>query len=298
MPRPSYTLEDVKSDAVKKNLTYLYGYVSSCVDRCEYACNVCDWVGTKTARNVRSGRGCPRCAKKELVTVEKVQRQANVVGLEYVSGYTRTHAKATYKCLTEGCGWSGDKTPYNVSAGSGCPRCTGKERLSEDRLQKDALAVGLQYSHGFTTVGDLTTYVCLQCGSILKKTPTSVTSGFGCKFCSFGGFNHNKKGYFYVYRISDYIGYGITNNHDHRLKQHKRQFKKHAIDFEVLELFEFVIGSDAADVERLIKSKFKPVSSILGFVTESASMQHLNEILNMVKGAAGKCLINTGEENE
>ena len=67
-----------------------------------------------------------------------------------------------------------------------------------------------------------TEFMCNK-GHIWSAIPNSVVNaGCGCPYCAEYGFNPKKPAWIYILIFKNFIKYGITNNLDQRLIQHKR----------------------------------------------------------------------------
>lgn len=190
--RKKWTLSRVIQKASEFGLEYIEGFVKSS-EKCLFRCTKedCGWVGYKIPSNLKIGGGgsCPRCCGKERVSLDRIIHDARKLNLEYLSGYvvgfSTTKDKVTYRCLVEGCGWKGYKTPSDVKSGYGCVRCGGRERLSIGKIKAAAERIGLLYVSGYTSFTNKALYKCtvVGCGWEGQRTPHSVSKGKGCKRC-------------------------------------------------------------------------------------------------------------------
>lgn len=276
-------VERVISDALKLNLEYISGY-TFVHEKAYYRCLAegCGWEGQKTPSDVQVGYGCIRCAGNEPYSDERLHSDADRIGLRYLGGYVSVNVGAKYACKV--CDWSGDRTPASVRDGVGCVRCMGREKLTVDRLQSDAEKAGLKYIGGYVNADTPAKYKCLTCGSIDEKIPYNVKTGRGCRNCMVSGFNPKEPSDFYIYLINgDTVGYGISKCFEDRHYIHTRSFAEFSASYEIVYVGRFNSGYVAQGVERELKQKYKAVSNINGFKTESAKGDHLEEILNYVK---------------
>jgi len=69
------------------------------------------------------------------------------------------------------------------------------------------------------------------------------------------GFNPNKSGYFYLFKIGDYIKYGITNNQPEvRMAQHARDYIRSVLGIpELIYTKKFECGFELVKLENKIK---------------------------------------------
>lgn len=89
-----------------------------------FECLTCGHVWSTVANCVMAGNGCVMCWRSKLSTPRTTAEQHAASlpsGIAYVSGFTKMHGKATYRC--EACNHSWSATPMNVVRGTGCPVC-------------------------------------------------------------------------------------------------------------------------------------------------------------------------------
>ena len=69
------------------------------------------------------------------------------------------------------------------------------------------------------------------------------------------GFNPNKSGYFYLFKIGDYIKYGITNNQpEKRMAQHAKDYIRSVLGIpELIYTKNFDCGFELVELENKIK---------------------------------------------
>lgn len=90
-----------------------------------------------------------------------------------------------------------------------------------------------------------------------------------------GNYNPEKSGSFYVVYIGDVaLGFGISNQVEQRLKQHKRTCSRSGLSFSVKSVLNFRDGFAARDLETLIK-EVVPIynTGVTGFVREAVHVR-------------------------
>ena len=88
------------------------------------------------------------------------------------------------------------------------------------------------------------------------------------------GFDPNKKSSFYVVRLTgmveSYVGFGISNDVQQRLKEHKRNSASFGFSLDVIMVLDFETGHSIEVFEKELKSKLPIASSgVEGFKTEA-----------------------------
>lgn len=213
----------------------------------------------------RERTGCKNCRSmgvktpKELSKYEKIKdkfltclkdKNFTLVG-EFINYSTRVDII----CNTCNRGWNAN--PSNVIS-NGCARCSMKEPLSLEVLQKELdeasrpIIVEGPYVSAHNKVG----CTCVACGNKWRSTPNNLRQGRGCPSCARTGFDPNKPGMLYYLRIQDdnntYWKIGITNL---SLKQRFRPKDREKIT--VLNTIYFQHGLTAYTCEQNILKLYK-----------------------------------------
>jgi hypothetical protein len=131
--------------------------------------------------------------------------------------------------------------------------------------------------------------LCMRCdlhGEWVTSKGSVFVSGSRCPSCAKTGFDKMKPACIYVLKIKGpfdgFVGYGITNNKDKRMRTHKRNLKLAGYEIESTLLKE-MSGESAYYLERQIKCRFPLFeTSIEGFKTESSTLCHYEDIVGMV----------------
>lgn len=100
------------------------------------------------------------------------------------------------------------------------------------------------------------------------------------------GFNPELKGYLYVVSTDKFLGFGITNDIDDRMKKHNKSFMGSCVKIEDSYVLEFELGQIALDLERHLKKQFKGRildTGIDGFKREAVSLELSAELDGEVK---------------
>ena len=196
---------------------------------------------------VMSGRGCPYCAGNAPLTKEIVNERIYPRGLYLIGEYTGVSKKTLFEC-SHGHQW--EAAPNDVMVGNGCPHCSGLSPLTKEIVNKRIYPRGLRLVSDYMGTKAKSLFEC-EHGHQWEATPNDVMNGNGCPFCAEYGFNPSKPGWIYILKYEDFIKYGITNNIDKRLSQHK---KNGSYSIVLTQLHEN--GSMASDLERRIRKTF------------------------------------------
>ena len=132
---------------------------------------------------------CPRCAgySPKLSQEDFISKAVSVHGNRYTYGkvqYISSHKKVIITCPTHG---DYKQTPGSHFRGSGCPRCGGtRKRTQEEFILKAKSIHGNRYSYSNTiylTNNKKVSITCPQHGDFLQS-PTHHLAGKGCPKCA------------------------------------------------------------------------------------------------------------------
>lgn len=170
-------------------------------------CNGHQNFTTKPRYILTKGAGCPKCGaesagRKNAVGLSDfktrlcIRNAEHLPVVDYVSGFVGTTKKALFEC-TE-CSTQWHTTPKSVLAGSGCPRCSAKERIQKSFLTlaefnlrlvhrnatTDQSAIHLAPGAQYLGVMTKTTFVC-SVGHIWDALPNGIIHNeVGCPHCA------------------------------------------------------------------------------------------------------------------
>lgn len=242
----------------------------------------------QTAHKHISGRGCSVCGYGEGVLWRNNPDGFRVAASKLHLGkydyskveYKRSIDKVEIVCPEHGSFW---QSPNTHMQGVGCPVCGGSSKaFAKHNFVSNAVEVhGLRYDYSKTEYVDAKTKVTITCKEHgdFHQIPGSHLIGCGCPSCAKYGFDKNKPAVFYVYKISDFVGYGITNNFANRYKQHKTTFRKSKVGWSLVCTF-CGSGEDVLRCEQYIKKNLTKVKcSVKGFVEESTHLDNLQKLI-------------------
>ncbi|WP_286230583.1 zinc-ribbon domain-containing protein [Neobacillus mesonae] len=138
-------------------------------------------VWEASAANIRSGKWCPRCAKRKVV-IEDMQELAKSRGGTCLSNnYKGKYIKLKWKCK-EGHVW--ESTPGTIRSGSWCPSCSKKSKLTitnVDHLtaERGGKCLSIYYINSKTRLH----FECKD-GHRWETTYGTILSGAWCPMCT------------------------------------------------------------------------------------------------------------------
>lgn len=98
--------------------------------------------------------------------------------------YSNTHECIEVECKI--CGHVWYPQAGNLMGGSGCPRCAGHKRLTQneflERLKK--LYPNITTDEEYINSNTFMRFKCITCGSEFSAKPSSLWTGSGCRICS------------------------------------------------------------------------------------------------------------------
>jgi len=166
--------------------------------RLELVCNECGYKWDMTYQNFMSGKGCPSCAGiLQPTTEEWIERAKQIHGEKYDYSKSVYVNLKTPICII--CPEHGEffQLPYVHISGSGCPKCVGKNKTTQDFIV-DAIKVhGNRYDYSKTDYKKSRENVCIICPEHGEfwQLPQNHLKGQGCPFCSGSNMEKNIKSF-------------------------------------------------------------------------------------------------------
>lgn len=226
--------------------------------------------------SVLSGSGCPECGRlSKFSSSEKVNEQLKALGkgIVMIGEYTKSKSKTEFRCVN-GHEWLAK--PSSIISGTGCPHCSGKAPLTKEIVNERLENLGSNITLTGPYLGSLkkTEFQC-GLGHTWPSRPANVLNAkSGCPICSVHGFNPVIPAYIYVLVFESFIKYGITNDIDRRLLEHKRNGK-----YQVALKKLYSDGQMALDWENKIKKtfggKYAKIEECPDGWTETLPLDHL-----------------------
>jgi len=183
------TNSDIDFKLVGRNIQRIGDYVSSKTSlkfKClKDGCN-CEW-STFPPNVTCCGNGCPRCAKKERLTNEIVDSRLKGRNIERIGEVISGESKLRFKCLINSClnVWE-TKVLNVVSRGSGCPKCSGSEPLTNTVIDARLVGRNIIRVGSYTQSDKPLKFKCSipTCGYEWYTRYGAIQSGKGCPKCS------------------------------------------------------------------------------------------------------------------
>jgi hypothetical protein len=115
----------------------------------KWKCLVDGYEWESSSNDVRSGKGCPKCAGNMRLTNCEIDERLVGRKISRVSNYSgKNNIKMKWKCLVDGYEW--ESTPSNLfhpKYPTGCPKCKKKsETKLEDILKYNAIVFEKQFN--------------------------------------------------------------------------------------------------------------------------------------------------------
>ena len=156
-----------------------------------FRCKIDNFKWESTPHNVLTGRGCPKCSKKNRKTTQYFTDELKEINpnIEILSEYKSTHTKIKCRCLIDGNIW--EAKPSKLLDGRGCPICGQNKRIKCRTKNHDVFVDEIkQINPNITIVSqylgtDKPIYAkCNIDGYEWKTTPEKLLAGRGCKQCA------------------------------------------------------------------------------------------------------------------
>jgi hypothetical protein len=207
------------------------------------------------------------------LTKEIINERLFFKGIQLVSDYTGSLSNSTFTCEV-GHTWKG--RPNNVLGKNGCPLCNNK-KLSTDIINARLADRGICIIGSLKDTLTKSLFECHQ-GHQWEARVDSILNGTNCNVCSPGGFKSKLPAWEYVLKYESFLKFGITNDLERRLSEHRRNGT-----FEIVHSKYHTDGELAQQWEHLIKQKYSgkfiTKSKFPNGWTETLPLTLLEEIL-------------------
>jgi hypothetical protein len=232
-------------------------------------CKVCGHEWFVRPFNLKSGKGCPECAKPKMVRGRKLSHEEHVAAVTKVNPYVEILGKITNNatpvlCRCRICDHKWSPTPHSLKSKQGCPVCGRLKTIQSLKLSHDRhIEAILKVNPNVEILGEVTgntTKVWCRCKTCKHKwmaTPHNLKSGKGCPKCAKYGFRNHLESCLYLLvdnaEIPTCIKIGVTNDFGRRLKEieHRTPFPIYA-----LKVFTFEAGCATLQLEQLAHTVF------------------------------------------
>lgn len=185
----------------------------------------------------------------------------------------------------------------NLTAGKHPCRCSQNVRWNKGQREfqiTEALLNQQQYKFvgwvdGRVDIKSKITINCKDHGNWDINISKFLNQSQRCSGCRKTGYSKNKVGSLYILNItssydsSSFVGYGISNILDERIKEHSRNLSRNSFKIED-GIALYGSGEAVYEVEKAIKNNFPLNPQIVeGFVTEATHSHLLNQVINFAK---------------
>jgi len=151
----------------------------------------CGHIWTVTPSHVKSGTGCPKCAKKPKMSHSEYINIVKDKGIDVIEKYIGLHKKIKHKCLVKGCEHVWNARPANIQRGSGCPICarksmTGRCVITTNEYSESISNRNIEVLDEYQGSSTKINHLCLVsgCGYVWKASPSNIKKGSGCPKCA------------------------------------------------------------------------------------------------------------------
>ena len=181
------TSDDFQALAQEQGFKWLGTKVTNTYTHTKWECAK-GHVWSAPYKEIRIGRGCPNCAKKQDDDYHTMAASRDLFWLgPKPSDVTK---KTNWRCKLCNCDW---KAPYSsLQQGSSCPQCAvGRQRKQPDDYHAVAQISGLEWLGPEVKSNKIKTNWQCNLGHVWKSTYDSIQGGHGCPVCK--GINNAQK---------------------------------------------------------------------------------------------------------
>ncbi len=202
--------------------------------RLAYHCKICGHEWSSSAKSFLKGKGCPKCHKSSrLLTNEQFRKTLldNNPSIEALEDYIAANVKIQFRCLN--CGYIWKARPAQMVRGSGCPRCSNKEKYSIESFTKRLYEVNPYISILSDYDPKKVRCRCKRCGNEWETIPNNLLRGHDCPSCFHGSTSYVEQYIFKALEIA--IGAGKVLSRSRQLIGKELDIyipeKKYAIEY-------------------------------------------------------------------
>ena len=165
-----------------ENIEILGEYVGSKI-KIKCKCKVDGYEFEMRPNNLLNNQGCPKCAGRHTTTEEFKQEMKKINdNIEILGEYIGTDKKIKCKCKIDGYEW--ETTPHNLLNNHGCPKCAGRNKTTEEFVDKMK-----EINNDIEILGEYVgSDIKIKCrckidGYEWEIIPSSLLRGTGCPKC-------------------------------------------------------------------------------------------------------------------
>lgn len=315
--RKQYDIK-IERKCAEKNLTYvgLSETWRGTPTRLDLKCNTCNnqWATTNISSLLTMGTSCKTCIRKSKEEdfekyLEKLILEGNFPQGTKITYKTKKEAPSNSICdyycplcsedeyVAEGlCTGQFTSVSGELHRGSRPCRCSRSYKWTKaqqeyrisKKLKNYPNIIFMGWTGGYKNKNSKIDLFC----NIHKSTHTPSVSNFihsgnMCPICNTNGFRREKPANVYVIYVKgpeyDFVGYGISNYLDARLKTHIKNIQNSGYEIVFGKSF-LTTGEKALEIETQIKRKFECFNQkIEGFIKEATFAKYYSEILNYIE---------------
>jgi hypothetical protein len=176
-----------------------------------------DHIWTTEPNSVMRGHGCPDC-KYPFTTKEQINNELSRLGrdIRAISEYINPQTKISFECRHSHI-WQA--LSQRVIKGSGCRQCKiDAERVSKDTINEGLAKLGIKMIGNFIDTQHKSLFECGKGHRWEARANVKVR----CPSCASYGFNPDKPAWEYAFVRGAYVKFGITDNLERRLIEHRK----------------------------------------------------------------------------
>lgn len=177
------TASDVALRLVGRDIE-LVSYAGTTAGMSTFRCTIDGHEWQTTATSVVSNKqGCAVCAGNIPYSLEKASDVARSCGCEIVEWGFGVNQRTLFRCLSDGYEWW--STLANIRVRSGCPRCLGREELSEEEVRAMLRVYPVDMLEYSGDLSGTSVFRCTSpgCGHIRETSVGEILRGARCVKC-------------------------------------------------------------------------------------------------------------------
>jgi len=214
--------KDIINERINERLVILVGDLKNTSSKALFECLKCQFKWSSFVSNVvHKNRGCPKCAGNMPLTFEVVQKRLVDRDVEFIGEYVNSVTKSKFRCKRCSNIWFARVSA--ILSGQSCPECNGTSPLTVEMIEKSLIGRDIEFIGPYKNNSSSTKWRCLKCDNVwMTSTGNLLVAKTGCPSCAEYGFNANKPAWAYVFAREKYLKYGITNDLNRRLSEHRK----------------------------------------------------------------------------
>ena len=170
--------------SINQNIEVVGEYVNA-KTKILHKCKIDGYEWYALPNSIIHGHGCPKCAGKFKKTQDEYVQSVFEINqnIDVIGKYVNNKTSILHKCKVDGYEWYAK--PYNILNGRGCPRCSKKEKYTQEEYIKKVSEININIEVVGTYINAVTPILhkCKIDGFEWYAAPNSVLSGRGCPKC-------------------------------------------------------------------------------------------------------------------